>query len=179
VARNLLGAILVRREGDLVTAGIIVEDEAYYGKDDLASHAYRGLTPRNAPMFGPGGHAYVYFVYGNHFMLNVVGGEEGIPSAVLIRALEPLAGFDRMRRRRGGVRLGQLTNGPGRLAQALGIGRTHNGMSLTGDALFISAPYARRASVLRSPRIGISTAREAALRFYLKDNPYVSRAPRS
>ncbi len=160
-----------------MTAGVIVEDEAYYGEADPASHAYRGPTPRNAPMFGPGGHAYVYFVYGNHFMLNVVSGEEGSPSAVLIRAIEPAAGFDCMRRRRGGAPLRQLTNGPGRLAQALGIGRAHNGMPLTGDALFITAPYARRVSVGRSGRIGVAAGGEAALRFYLKESPFVSRSP--
>jgi len=177
VARDLLGAILVRREGDEVTAGFIVEDEAYYGEADPASHAFRGRTPRNAPMFRSGGHAYVYFVYGNHFMLNVVTGVEGASSAVLLRALEPAAGFGRMRRRRGGVTDRQLTNGPGRLARALGIGRAHNGTVLTGDTLFISAPFVRRAAVARSGRIGVARGGEAALRFYMKDSPFISTRP--
>jgi DNA-3-methyladenine glycosylase len=175
VARDLLGTILVRREGSEVTAGVIVEDEAYYGAADPASHAYRGRTRRNKPMFGPAGHAYVYFVYGNHFMLNAVCGEEGDPAAVLIRALEPAAGFGRIRRRRRRVRDRELTNGPGRLTQALGIGRAHNGLSLAGDALFVSAPYARRQGVVRTGRIGIGQRSDAALRFYLKESRYVSR----
>ncbi len=174
VARDLLGAILVRREGDGITAGFIVEDEAYYGAEDPASHAYRGPTRRNRPMFGPAGHAYVYFVYGNHFMLNAVCGVPGEPAAVLIRALEPAAGFARMRRRRR-ARDRDLTNGPGRLTQALGVGRRHNGVSLAGDALFISAPYARRGSIVRAGRIGVGGRSDAALRFYLKENRYVSR----
>jgi DNA-3-methyladenine glycosylase len=165
VARDLLGAILVRREGDGVTAGVIVEDEAYYGAMDPASHAYRGPTRRNRPMFGPAGHAYVYFVYGNHFMLNAVCGAPGEPAAVLIRALEPAAGFARMRRRRR-ARDRDLTNG---------VGRRHNGVSLAGDALFISAPYARRGSIVRAGRIGVEGRSDAALRFYLKENRYVSR----
>jgi DNA-3-methyladenine glycosylase len=185
VARDLLGTILVRREGergrgaapaeDDVTAGVIVECEAYYGDRDPASHAYRGRTKRNAPMFKSGGHAYVYFVYGNHFMLNVVTGEADTPSAVLIRALEPAAGWTRMRRRRGGVSDRQLTNGPGRLAQALGIGRKHDGIALTGDALFISAPYARRGAIVRSGRVGVARGAESALRFYIAESTYVSR----
>lgn len=174
VARDLLGAILVRRESDGITAGFIVEGEAYYGEADPASHAFRGRTPRNAPMFGAGGHAYVYFVYGNHFMLNVVTGEEGDPSAVLLRALEPAAGFARMRRRRGGVPDRQLTNGPGRLARALGIGRGHNGMPLTGDDLFISSPWTRRAAMARSGRIGVARGGDTALRFHVKGSPFVS-----
>jgi DNA-3-methyladenine glycosylase len=175
VARDLLGAILVRREGDGITAGFIVEGEAYYGEADPASHAHRGRTPRNAPMFGPGGHAYVYFVYGNHFMLNVVTGEEGSASAVLLRALEPAAGFTRMRRRRGGVPVRQWTNGPGRLARALGIGRAHNGMPLTGDDLFISAPFTTRAAIARSGRIGVARGGDRPLRFHVKGSPFVSR----
>jgi len=177
VARDLLGTILVRRQGDHVTAGFIVEDEAYFGEADPASHAFRGPTPRNAPMFRAGGHAYVYFVYGNHFMLNVVTGREGEPSAVLLRALEPASGFARMRRRRGGVADRQLTNGPGRLAQALGIGRAHNGMALTGDDLFISAPFERRAAIARSGRVGVASGGEAPLRFSVNDSPFVSRSP--
>ncbi len=176
VARDLLGAILVREERDGVTAGFIVEDEAYYGETDPASHAFRGRTPRNDPMFRAGGHAYVYFVYGNHFMLNVVTGREGAPSAVLLRALAPAAGFARMRRRRGGVPDRQLTNGPGRLARALGIDRSHNGMALTGDPLFISAPFSCRAAIARSGRVGVARGGERALRFCAKDSPFVSRS---
>jgi len=176
VARDLLGAILVRGERDGVTAGFIVEVEAYYGGTDPASHAFGGRTPRNDPMFRDGGHAYVYFVYGNHFMLNVVTGREGAPSAVLLRALEPAAGFSRMRRRRGGVTDRRLTNGPGRLARALGIDRSHNGMALTGDALYISAPYSRRAAIARSGRIGVARGGERALRFCAQDSPFVSRS---
>jgi len=175
VARDLLGALLVRREGNEVTAGVIVEDEAYYGATDPASHAYRGRTARNAPMFESAGRAYIYFVYGNHFMMNVVCGDAGVPAAVLVRALEPAAGFLRMKRRRKGLPDRQLTNGPGRLAQALGIGRALNGAPLAGDDLFISAPYQRRGSVVRAGRVGIAGKSDAALRFYLRESRYVSR----
>ncbi|MFQ5458812.1 MAG: DNA-3-methyladenine glycosylase [Myxococcota bacterium] len=176
VARDLLGAILVRREGDRIIAGTIVENEAYYGGDDPASHAYRGRTPRNAPMFGPAGHAYVYFVYGNHHMLNAVCGEKGEAAAVLIRALAPLAGFERMRRRRGVARDRDLANGPGRLTHALGIGAAQNGVSLAGRELFVCAPWARRGVVARTKRVGIAGKSKARLRFYLKQSAFVSRA---
>lgn len=176
VARDLLGAILVRREPNGVTAGIIVENEAYYGSADPASHAYRGRTTRNAPMFGEPGHAYVYFVYGNHHMLNAVCGEKGDPAAVLIRALEPLAGFAQMRRRRKAARERDFTNGPGRLTEALAIGAKHNGLSLAGRELFICAPYERRAAVARTKRVGIAGKSGSHLRFYLKQSRFISRA---
>ncbi len=176
VARDLLGTVLVRREGEHLTAGVIVEDEAYYGDGDPASHAHRGLTRRNAPMFGPPGHAYVYFLYGNHYMLNAVCGEAGEPAAVLIRALEPMAGFDRMRKRRRAHREHDFTNGPGRLTQALGRGPRHNGASLLEDDLFVAAPCARRSVIVRASRVGVAGRSDAKLRFYLKGNPYVSRA---
>ncbi|MDP3940404.1 MAG: DNA-3-methyladenine glycosylase [Deltaproteobacteria bacterium] len=176
VARDLLGAVLVRREGSHLTAGVIVENEAYYGDGDPASHAHRGRTQRNAPMFGPPGHAYVYFIYGNHYMLNAVCGEAGEPAAVLIRALEPLAGFERMRRRRRVRRERDLTNGPGRLTRALGLGPRHNGAPLVEGDLFVAAPCARRGAIARGPRVGVSGRSDAKLRFYLKGNPYVSRA---
>ncbi len=126
VAKDLLGQILIHETSDGPVAGRIVEVEAYLPKNDPGCHAARGITPRNAVMFGPAGYSYVYFCYGNHFMFNVVTEKEGTPGAVLIRSLEPVRGMDRMSRRRGkfGPKDISLTNGPGKLVQALGINRT-------------------------------------------------------
>ncbi len=188
VARHLLGARLVRVWEGQRLSGRIVECEAYRGQDDTASHASRGQTPRNAVMFGPPGHAYVYFTYGVHWMLNVVTEPEGVAAAVLIRALEPVEGVETMwelRRRRGRPRrLVDLTSGPARLTQALGIDGSLNGADLVVDPR-LWLEFDRTvpdAMVLRGPRIGIPYAapahREAPWRFWIRDNPFVSR-PRS
>jgi DNA-3-methyladenine glycosylase len=183
VARRLLGALLVRTlpEGRLV--GRIVETEAYL-HDDPACHGVRETaggpihmqTARNAVMFSPPGRAYVYFTYGSHFLVNVVTAPEGVPEAVLIRALEPLEGMDIMLRRRGHVDPRQLTNGPGKLAQALAIDGALNGHDLTLLPLQLCTgepvPDDR---VVTTTRIGISRAVDRPWRFYEKGNLWVSR----
>ncbi|HET89694.1 MAG TPA: DNA-3-methyladenine glycosylase [Chloroflexi bacterium] len=181
VARHLLGQRLVRMlDGDRLS-GRIVEVEAYVGEDDQASHARPGRTERNAPMYGPPGHAYVYLIYGMHHCLNTVTEREGFPAAVLIRALQPVEGIERMRELRSGRADLPLTSGPARLCQALAIDRAFDGADLCApDALLFleeGVPVADEA-VAQSPRIGVrgdERAMTAAWRFYLRDNRHVSR----
>jgi len=171
VARELLGAVLSLDDGHGVVSGRIVETEAYLGPHDPASHSAVGRTPRTWHMFGPPGTAYVYFIYGMHWCVNAVTREEGYGSAVLIRALTPLAGLDRMRLRRPKARRdADLCNGPGKLCAALGIDRAFDGASLTGgSALTVCAGEAvPDAQVLVTPRIGISKAVEWPLRFVVR-----------
>jgi len=180
VARDLLGKVLVRREGTELLAGRIIEVEAYLGQDDPAAHSYRGKTPRNAVMFGPPGFVYVYFIYGNHYCFNVSCLPEGEAGAVLFRALEPLQGIEKMAAARGLSAAGDprlLTSGPGRMAQALGITRERdNGKDLTSAAsdLWIARDGFRRPQVLITPRIGITQAAERPLRFVIAGNRFVS-----
>jgi DNA-3-methyladenine glycosylase len=185
VARELLGCILVSTAGGQLTSGRIVETEAYLGSDDPGSHAAtKGVTKRNAVMYGPPGRAYVYFTYGNHHMLNVVTERDGVAGAVLIRALEPLEGVPVMQCRRAAGRsapdqlgLRDLTSGPGKLAAALGIDLTANGTPLDGSAtLSVLERQGEPRAVLASGRIGLSAGHEAELRFYLEGSPYVSPA---
>ncbi len=177
VAPDLLGKVLCHRRRGVLTAGRIVEVEAYLGCDDPASHAYRGRTPRNSAMFGPPGHAYVYFTYGNHFCMNVVTGRDGEASAVLLRALEPVDGIRAMMRRRGRKRLEDLASGPGRLTQAMRIGRSEYGLSLTREPLWIEDRGDPAGRWIRTPRIGIRVAADRPWRFILEASPFVS-APR-
>ncbi|MCD6289791.1 MAG: DNA-3-methyladenine glycosylase [Anaerolineae bacterium] len=180
VARELLGQRLVRIVDGARVVGRIVEVEAYRGTDDLASHAARGRTPRNAVMFGPPGHAYVYFTYGMHYCLNVVTEPLGIPAAVLIRAIEPVEGIEVMRLGRPGRRDEELTNGPAKLCQALQIDRLFNGVALVPEArLFIEeGEVVSDGQIATSPRIGVR-GDELALtrpwRFFIRGNPFVSR----
>lgn len=179
VAGELLGAYLVRvMEDGEVLAGRIVETEAYIGEEDKACHAAHGRTPRNAVMYGPPGHAYVYFIYGMYYCLNVVTEEEGFPAAVLIRALEPVAGIARMRTHRAGRPLHELTSGPGKLCQALAIDRSLNGMDLCAHSvLFIAPPDAAPEHIKAGPRIGVrgdALARERLWRFYIEGTPFLS-----
>ena len=173
VARALLGKKLVRKIGRIELAGIIVETEAYCGEEDSACHAHRGKTPRNAVMFGKPGHAYVYFTYGMHYMLNLVTEEEGNPCAVLVRAILPLTGEKEMEFRRK-IRGAQLANGPAKLCQALGINKSLNGWDVTrGSKLWVENYKSIPAqSVLTLPRIGINYAKEvhrkALWRFFVK-----------
>jgi DNA-3-methyladenine glycosylase len=178
VARELLGQTLVHETSEGVVSGRIVETEAYLPKNDPGCHAARGKTPRNEPMFGPAGHAYVYFCYGNHFMFNVVTEREGVPAAVLVRALEPLSGSPLMakRRKRFEVHEAGLTNGPGKLVQALGIHRSHNRASLLKRPLYIEKTP-RKGKVGVTTRIGLTDGAELPLRFYLVNNRYVSVKP--
>ena len=179
VAPRLLGHWLVRREGDEVLGGVIVETEAYLSKD-AACHAARGLTARNRVMFGPPGRAYVYFIYGCHFCVNAVCCAEGVAEAVLIRAIAPVWGIPQMQQLRASPE-DRLCNGPGKLCQALGIGREHNGLDLGSSPLIIAGNPLWRAyrklygPVRASTRIGISRAQEFPLRFFLSGSSSVSR----
>jgi DNA-3-methyladenine glycosylase len=170
-----------------ITAGRIVETEAYTGAADPGSHACRGLRVRNAPMFGPPGRAYVYKCH-LYPLLNVVTGREGEPGAVLLRALEPSIGLPLMRARRGGPRRDEdIANGPGKLCQAMGVGLAHNRADLLRGPLFLASPvpsaslwYGARFRVGRSTRIGLrGPAAKLPWRFFVADSPFVSRHPRS
>ena len=174
VARELIGHYLVHRSPEGLTAGMIVETEAYL-QGDPACHAARGMTPRNRVMFGPPGHAYVYFIYGMHFCFNVVTREEGVGEAVLIRALEPVAGIELMRRRRGREKITELCSGPARLVEAMGITRAHNGYDLTREPLYICRGRHTSLKLVTTTRIGVTEGRDLPLRFYLEGSPYVSR----
>jgi DNA-3-methyladenine glycosylase len=175
VARDLLGKILVHRSPQGTASGRITEVEAYLPRKDPGSHAAFGRTPRNEVMFGPAGRAYVYFCYGNHFLFNIVTEKEGLAGAVLIRALEPVLGRNLMARRRGkpGVSSQGLTDGPGKLTQALGIHRDHNRVPVWKAPLFLQAGP-RKEPVGVTTRIGITRGSELPLRFYLKGNPHLS-----
>ena len=183
VARDLLGRFLVRDlEGERLVLRI-VETEAYLGAPDRASHAWGGRrTPRNENLYLPGGHAYVYFIYGMHYCLNAVTGEAGIGSAVLLRAGEPIEGGERMAENRGWtkkIRPGDLAGGPGKICQALGIGRELDGALLDRPPLYITKgePVAAE-EIVASPRIGVDYAGEAAawpLRFSVRGELNVSR----
>jgi DNA-3-methyladenine glycosylase len=178
VAQQLLGKSLVRVHPEGVTTGIILETEAYVGLEDQASHASRGLTPRNAVMFGPAGFAYVYVIYGMHHCLNAVTEREAYPAAVLIRALQPCEGVELMRARRRKQDVGLLANGPGNLCQAFGIVRGLNGIDLCGDVLFVEDQGSSPAEIVVTTRIGVAYAgawKDKPWRFYLADHPGVSK----
>ena len=179
VARDLLGCVLVSRIGRALTAGRIVETEAYIGPHDPACHAYGGRrTPRTDGLYGPPGTAYIYFTYGMHWCLNAVTETVDYPAAVLIRALEPLEGLGVMRRRRGSVPDRALCAGPARLCSALGVTGTLNGTSLERAPLrIVRAPRPARLRIVTTPRVGITRATDWPLRFCLAGSPWVSRAP--
>ncbi len=167
VARDLLGRLLVHVDGGIERVGRIVETEAYLGPHDLAAHSARGRTPRNEIMFGPPGHAYVYFIYGMYFCMNVVTEPEGHASAVLLRALEPVKN------------LTGRSCGPGLLCRAMNIDRRLNTHDLLSDDFYLAAPERReKFTLVKRPRIGVDYARHWAkrhLRFYIKGNPFVSK----
>lgn len=166
VARALLGKLLLHDDGTQLLAGRIVETEAYLAAADPASHSYRGQTPRNTAMFGPSGHAYVYAMHRYH-CLNVVTEGEGIPSAVLLRAVEPLQGMEVMFPRRGTTRYVNLTSGPGKLCQAFAIDRSMDRWRLTcGRRLWLAEPLSETdIDMVATPRIGVTSAQELPLRF--------------
>ncbi len=176
VARDLLGKILVRRINNHRLSGMIVETEAYRSSDDPASHSYRGMTDRNRVMFGEVGYSYVYFTYGMYYCLNIVAKDADTRAgAVLIRALEPLEGIDIMKKNRM-KELYNLTNGPGKLTQALMIDKSLNGIDVTKEgALYIINGY-KIDEIEVTPRIGIKTALDKYWRFYIKGNRFVSKA---
>ncbi|HZT39450.1 MAG TPA: DNA-3-methyladenine glycosylase [Bryobacteraceae bacterium] len=172
VARDLLGKVLIHKK----TAGRIIEVEAYLGLDDLAAHASRGLTDRTRVLFGPPGRAYVYLSYGVHECLNFVAEPDGIAGCVLIRALEPLCGLEIMRARRPAAREPrQLCSGPGKLTAALAITRALNGANVTQEGEFMVRTGPPPAEIVTTKRIGITKCVDWLLRFYEKNNPFVSR----
>src|SRR5678815_173008 len=182
VSRALLGKVLVRKGGKTLLAGRIVETEAYLDGDP-AAHSFVGRTARNDVLFGPPGRSYVYFIYGNHYCLNVSCLPDGVPGGVLFRAVEPLVGVEEMARARG-MELGstgslvRLTSGPGRLAEAFGITRTRdNGKSFTDPKsdLFIADDGYRVRKAEETVRIGITKAAEMPLRYVVAGNPFVSK----
>lgn len=171
----LLGCVVERNLDGHALRGKIVETEAY-DQTDVASHSYRGMTPRTEVMFGKAGHLYVYFTYGMHYCCNIVAGPEGHGAAVLIRAVEPLEGkaaMSELRRGRDGI---ELTNGPAKLCQAFGIDRALNGHDLGESPLKLIVPENRPAEkIITTTRIGISRGQDVPWRFYISGNPYVSK----
>ena len=181
VARKLLGKLLVRGgAGGAAMVGRIVEVEAYFGESDPAAHSFAGKTARNSVLFGPPGHAYVYFIYGMHYCLNVSCEPDGRAGGVLFRALEPICGFEAMAAARGvpATRVAALTSGPGRLCQAFGVTRARdNGVDLTSpdSELQIQDDGFVAGKVLVTPRIGITKDSARPARFLLAGNPFVSK----
>jgi DNA-3-methyladenine glycosylase len=174
VAQRLLGCYLVRDTGEHIVRAMIVETESY-DQLDAASHSFNGQTSRTDVMFGPSGHLYVYFTYGMHYCCNVVTGALGEGAAVLIRGVMPVEGLGYMEKRRGKSGY-DVTNGPAKLCQALGIDKALNGHDLRYAPLRLETGVPVAASdIICTPRIGISKEREALRRFYIRDNPYVSR----
>ncbi|QNN44515.1 DNA-3-methyladenine glycosylase [Pedobacter roseus] len=182
LAKDLLGKVLYTKIGDEITAGIIVETEAYFGVKDKASHAYGGRrTNRTETMYGAGGIAYVYLCYGMHHLFNVVTSTENDPHAVLIRGIEPLVGIEIMEERRNMPHTkGAISAGPGSAAKALGINKTFNAKNLSGDDIWIEDHGIKynENDIAATPRVGIAYAKEHALlpwRFFVKGNKYVSK----
>ena len=182
VARDLLGKILVKKDQGLILSGKIVEVEAYDGSIDEAAHTFIRKTKRNEIMFGIGGFFYVYFTYGAHFCCNVVTGKIGQGTAVLIRAIEPIKGKDIMIKNRFKRDLVNekekynLTNGPGKICQAMSINKNHYGLDLTGNKVYLlDAPEIKEDDIIITKRIGIKKSVDLPWRFYIKDNPYVSK----
>lgn len=176
-APQLLGWMICRHTPQGIIKLKIVETEAYH-QEDPASHSFRGITPRTAPMFEAGGRLYVYFSYGMHHAINIVVGSKGVGEAVLIRAAEPVEGIEIMRQNREIIDIKNLTNGPGKLAQALGIIDTAlSGKILNKSSIFLEAPTepVKPENIVIRPRIGITKAAELPWRFYIKDNPFVSK----
>ncbi len=177
VAPDLLGKYIVRVLPDHTLIGKIVEVEAYL-HNDPACHAYKGKTKRNEVMFQQGGKLYVYFTYGMHYCANVVTEEEGIGSAVLIRGIEPISGIQFMEQKRGLTGF-NLTNGPAKICQAFALERNENGMDLLGNEIYITeGESVKIRQIEASTRIGISIGTEKLWRFFIKDNPWVSKKPR-
>jgi DNA-3-methyladenine glycosylase len=173
VAEEILGKILVHKTEEGTLRGKIVEVEAYLGLDDPGAIGFRRVKNIPQALLMPAGYAFVYFTYGNHWMLNV-NAKTGKLGAVLIRALEPLEGIETMKKKRGVSDARNLTNGPGKLTKAFGIDKRHNGLDLTKDELFIEDSD-ETVDIVKSTIIGISKGKNKMLRFYIKDNGFVSK----
>jgi len=176
VAKDLLGKILVSNINGKKITGMIVETEAYRGNQDAGSHAYKKITLRNKIMYGPPGYAYVYFCYGNHYLFNIVTEREGMPGAVLIRAIEPINNIKEMIKRRKVADINKLTDGPGKLTQAFAITKNENGLDIVKSSkLFvIDSNNKRKIKIISTSRVGIKQGLEKKWRFYIKDNKFVS-----
>jgi len=181
VAEHLLGQQLVHMDGENTTTGRIVETEAYL-QQDPAAHSFHGKTGSNSVLFGPPGHAHIFFIYGKHWCLNVVTGQKDQRGAVLLRALEPVDGIPVMQERRGTTAIRLLCSGPGRLTQALAITGEFNGAPLFSGPLLIrstdslpASGHSAEAEIVQTTRIGISKAKDQPYRFYMKGNPHISR----
>lgn len=175
VAQDLLGKYLVRNCNNRKLIGKIVETEAYMDSNDPACHASKGKTPRNEIMFKEAGYLYIYLIYGMYYCLNIVTEEEGKPCAVLIRALEPIAGISQMMENRKIQKIKDLTNGPGKFCQALNINKGHNGIDISGDEIYLTEGKTEEFEIVKAPRIGIKVGVENLWRFYIKGNPFVSK----
>jgi DNA-3-methyladenine glycosylase len=182
VAKDLLGKVLIKKVGSRVLAARIIEVEAYDGKIDKASHSFNGKTKRNEVMFNEGGYFYVYFTYGAHYCCNVVTGKRNNGEAVLIRAVEPLLGIDKMIENRFGRKLKSekeiynLTSGPGKVCKAFGFTKEHSGLDLTSGSVFIiNQPRLKKNMIGISKRIGITKSVSLPWRFFEIGNPYLSR----
>jgi DNA-3-methyladenine glycosylase len=179
VARDLLGKTLIRRWKGRLLSGTIVETEAYVGPHDLACHASKGHTPRTSIMFGPGGFAYVYMIYGFYYCLNAVTESKDYPAAVLIRAVEPTGNIQSMRAlRKHPERDINIASGPGKLCMSMSIDKTLNGTDLTGSVLWIEDRGLEAHAIETSPRVGVDYAgeyKDKPWRFYIRGNPHVSR----
>lgn len=174
IAKNLLGSYLVHNSLEGLTVGRIVETECYLGANDIASHAFHGITERNKIMFGPSGHFYIYFTYGMHYCINIVTEKEGIAEAVLIRALEPIKGIELMQHRRHTDNITNLSNGPAKLTQAMGINKKINGLSVESPQLYLTPTNDHSFKIIHKPRIGIKANTDKLWRFYIENNPYIS-----
>lgn len=175
VAKELLGKYLVVRHPNRILSGRIVEVEAYVGEDDPACHANAGLTDRNHIMYGLGGFAYIYVIYGMYHCLNFVTEQEGFPAAVLIRGVEPKEGVEEMKRRRDTSSVSGLTNGPGKICQAFGIDKSFYGMDLTGTRVWVEDRGEKRPPLAQSARIGVTAGKDKLWRFYVPKSPGVSK----
>jgi len=182
VAKNLLGKIFVHNFGSKKLSGIIVEVEAYDGSIDKAAHTFVGKTKRNEIMFEQGGFLYVYFTYGAHFCCNIVTGRKDEGTAVLIRGIEPLTGIEIMTQNRFGLpklpknKKFNLTNGPGKICQAFEINKSHYGIDLTGNEVYLlENKKIKEKEIITTTRIGIKKSIDLPWRYYLRDNPYVSK----
>ena len=175
VAKDLLGKILVRKLTKGIIKGKIIETEAYYGEDDPASHAFRGRTERAKIMWGIPGTAYVYLIYGMYYLFNVVTEEKEKAGAVLIRALEPQEGIGLMKKMRKTDEMKNLTNGPGKLTQALAINNKEHKQDLISGSLVIKEGIKEKFEITSTTRIGVSAGGQTKLRFYIKGNKFVSK----
>lgn len=175
VAKELLGKYLVMKKRGKLASGKIVETEAYIGKKDPASHAYRGVTPRTKLMFGEPGYAYIYLTYGMYYCLNFITEKEGFPAAVLVRAVEPKEGLDLMIKRRKIKKIENLTNGPGKVCKAFGLDKSLNGADTCSDVIWIEDRGENPEKIVSASRIGIKFGKGKKWRFYIEENRFVSK----